>query len=139
VRHTTIQLYRSVPLTCIQPVQLPYNQSVPEMNMYQQKYNRYVTCSVEACVCTRPICYATHICMRPNCYATCVCLLKTRVYFLSKNSDPLLLLSHRYVTCQCIQTVTVPCACILIHNLYPKHIYLSLVMCHIGVCNNEQV
>jgi hypothetical protein len=36
MRYTTLQLYQSVPLTCIQPVQLPCNQYVPELNMYQQ-------------------------------------------------------------------------------------------------------
>jgi hypothetical protein len=139
VRYTVVQLYQPVPLTCIQSVQLPCNQSVPELNMYLQKYNRYVTCSAAARVCTCPICYAARVCTRPNCYAACVCLLKTRVSFFLKTSDPLLLLSHRSVTCHCIQTVTVPCACILIHNLYSRKICLSLVMCHIGVCNHEQV
>jgi hypothetical protein len=36
VRYTTVQLYQSIPLTCSQPVQLPCNQSIPELNMYQQ-------------------------------------------------------------------------------------------------------
>jgi hypothetical protein len=36
VRYTTVKLYQPVPMTCIQPVQLPYNQSVPELNLYQQ-------------------------------------------------------------------------------------------------------
>ena len=36
MRYTTVQLYQLVPLTCNQPVQLPYNQSVIELNIYQQ-------------------------------------------------------------------------------------------------------
>ena len=139
MRYTTVQLYQFVPLTCSQPVQLPCNQSVPELNMHLQKYNRYATCSATTRVCTCPICYATCVCTPPNCYATCICLLKTRVSFFLKTSDPLELLSHRSVTCHYIQTVTVLCACILIHNIYSRKICLSLVTCHIGVCNHEQV
>ena len=65
VIYTAVQLYQPVPLTCIQYVQLSCNQFVPELNMYPQKYNRYVTCSDAACICMHPICYAA-----------CVCLLK---------------------------------------------------------------
>ena len=36
MRYTIVQLYQSVPLTCIQPVQLPCNQYVSKLNMYQQ-------------------------------------------------------------------------------------------------------
>jgi hypothetical protein len=36
VRYTIVQLYQFVPLTYNQPVQLPCNQSVPELNMYEQ-------------------------------------------------------------------------------------------------------
>jgi hypothetical protein len=35
VRYTTVELHQFVPLTCIQPVQLPCNQYVHELNMYQ--------------------------------------------------------------------------------------------------------
>jgi hypothetical protein len=35
MRYTTVKLYQPVPLTCNQLVQLPYNQFVPELNMYQ--------------------------------------------------------------------------------------------------------
>ena len=89
MRYTAIQLYQPVPLTCIQPVQLPCNQSIPELNMYQQKYNRYMTYSAVERVCMRPICYVSHVCMRPNCYAAYVCLLKIRVSFLLKFFDPM--------------------------------------------------
>jgi hypothetical protein len=129
---------------------MPCNQFVLELSMHLQKYNRCATCSVAAYVftchvcyaarvCTYLICYATCICMHPNCYAACLCLLKTRVSFFLKTYDPLLLLSHRSVTCHYIQTVTIPYACILIHNLYSRKICLSPVMCHIGVLNQEQV
>jgi hypothetical protein len=36
MRYTTVQLYQSVLLTCIQPVQIPCNQYVPELNTYQK-------------------------------------------------------------------------------------------------------
>jgi hypothetical protein len=139
VRYTIVQMYQPAPLTCIQSIQFPYNQSILELNMYLKKYNRYTTYNIVAHVCMHRICYAARVCMCPNCYASCVCLLKTRVSFFLKTSDPLLLLSHRSVTYHCIQTITVLCSCILIHNLYSRKICLSLVMCHIGVCNHEQV
>ena len=45
MRYIVVQMYQPVPLTCIQSVQLPCNRSVPELNVYLQKYNRYATYS----------------------------------------------------------------------------------------------
>ena len=89
MRYTAVQLYQPVLLPYIQSVQLPYNQTVHEMNMHLQKYNRYMTYSATAHVCTHPICYVAHVCTLPNCYASYVFLLKTRVSFFLKTSDPL--------------------------------------------------
>jgi hypothetical protein len=76
VRYIVVQLYQPVPLTCIQSVQLPCNQSVPEMNMYLQKYNRYMTCSDADHICTGPICYVQALSvMRESMENTCVVLV----------------------------------------------------------------
>jgi hypothetical protein len=76
MRYTIVQVYQPVPLTCIQSVQMSYNQFVPDLNMYLQKYNRYMTCSDATRICMIPICYEARVCTHPIYYASYVFLLK---------------------------------------------------------------
>jgi hypothetical protein len=139
VRYAIVNLYQHVPLTCSQPVPFPCNQHVPELSIYQSETtDTWPVCSA-TCVCTRTIYIEAHICAWPICYAAYVCLLKTRVFSFWKKMDPLQPLLHQPATCHYFQTVTVPYAYILIHILYPKYLFPSLVMCHISACKHEQV